>query len=483
MIGLSLSSQMVALFLLSGIIPFALIIRSAQELLILQEQRLPPKIVVVFMIVLIPIVPLAMDIFLFPQIFLFFNALPLAASMTFYGLSAFLLSFESIIYHPRLDLGRDYSLLKLIVSPRSSVERLQVLLRDTEPGRLFDDFNDRRVIRFQQQARAREEQRLANRQESLRLPLESKEPHILDLKKLRARQQQALSALPESAIIDDMGIYLNELAKETIHYERYKREEQDKNEQDKNNQCPPNQIEARVKQRQHLSALARAKEAITRLETAYCATLSPVQQTLYAEYRETTCRLSAPHGECDITDEPVMCKGEDAYIMLEKISWSPPDLGNPGKHISGPGGTHLWLYKPVFLSQMSNDEPIDPFTRDPLYAPTSVGNIHYEYKFYNYATVQGHALSLQLCEAIEKFCASLKLSPANSNIIKPEPTDLLSSQLKLDPKYPSTNPHTHNQGVSAMGMFSGSADVYDSDVDIQAIIAELNDEERSLNGI
>lgn len=355
------------------------------------------------------------------------------------------------------DLGVDYSLLILILSPRSSIERLQVLLRDD------DEIRNLQHQFAQPQNDSRDET-----PESLRLPQKSKEPHILDLEKLRARQLIALAALPKAAIIDDMGIYRNELAKETAHYTKYKMEEQATNARRLyNKRYDQNQIEDQVKKRQHEAALTRAKEEITRLETKYRATLSPAQQDLYNEYRETTRRLSAPHGECGISFEPVICKGENEFIMLEKISWSPPDPDKsiPGKHVSAPGGAHLWLYKQVFLKLLvASNGPENPYNRDPLYAPPELNGMKYQYKFYNYATVQGHALSLQLCEAIEEFSASLKLSPANSKTDKPTQTS--SNSISQFPAM--SDSHDTNAGVSSMGMFGSSSAArvyYDADVE------------------
>lgn len=398
MTSISLMSLMAPLIFLVSIIPFSLSFR------FFQEKQMPMSINFVISFALG-----AAAILLFPQIFLFFNALPLAASMTFVSLSTLFLSFETMVYHPRLELGHDYSLLKLMLSPRTSILRLRELLHINEPINRAEERarEEREMLRQHDEellwiAQQRDEERnrvtsmppaqqrrrpqRAQTEEGLRLP-------ETDRRALVERQTAAINALEKGAIIDDVALYKKHLA--LLQTKRGR-------------DAILNASETSTIADQ---ALENTKAEAKNLEDAYISTLANAEQVEnYRNYRELTRNISPPYAECTLSAEAITSGISANFVVFEKrdtATW---------KCIKA--STRFWHfqngYRQIFRVQDHLNRPIppqEPTKRDPLFNPINEAGKTADYYFYTYQVIRDHGLSLELCETIEKLNLSLKAVP------------------------------------------------------------------------
>lgn len=364
---------------------------------------------------------IASSIILLPHLFLFFNALPLAASLTFLSLTIFLITFELSIHIPKLHLGDHYSLTKLILHPQSSMRRLARMLK---PG------------------------------------IESLKLTDSDRNELITRQQEAIAELPPNAIIDDVALYQKHFALETQRVA----------EQNRKLNRPLTALENKMQPFNiKTQALDNTREEASRLEADYLATLTVVQQTAYQAYRALTVDLSPPYAECQSSGESTNDAPHEEFVIVEKR------FANNGACVSNK--TYFWHntkgFQPLFSMRDPYNremEPTVPTDRDSFIAPRDEEGKQADYYYHTYTTVSNHGLSLQLCEAIENFDAKLNLSatrrrePARNNPASNTPTAL--------PAYRNTPPASETSVVQQT--------IFVNDLDSSLSDLNLSEEERQM---
>lgn len=391
----------------------------AQQLFKKFAPQLSQKNKLILSVILSTLTGIASEIILLPHLFLFFNALPLAASLTFLSLTVFLITFELLIHIPKLHLGDHYSLTKLILHPHSSMRRLARMLK---PG------------------------------------IESLKLTDSDRNELMTRQQEAIAELPPNAIIDDVALYRKHFALET---QRVAEENRTKPLTALEKKMQPFNIKTQ--------ALDNTREEAGRLEADYLATLTVVQQTAYRAYRALTVDLSPPYAECPSSGESTNDTPLEQFVIVEKR------FANNGACV--PNKTYFWHnttgFRPLFSMRDPYNremEPTVPADRDSFIAPRDEEGKQADYYYHTYTTVSNHGLSLQLCEAIENFDAKLSLSatrqrePARIN-----PSNNASTAL---PAYRNTPPASETSVVQQT-IFANNSDSSLSDLN-------LSEEERQM---
>ncbi|MCX7091221.1 MAG: hypothetical protein NTU48_07225 [Legionellales bacterium] len=292
-----------------------------------------------------------------PHLFLFFNALPFLAALTILSLSAFLITFELAIHIPKLYLGAHYSLLKIILHPTNSMRRLKRMLK---PG------------------------------------IDSLKLEASDRQALETRQQTAIAGLPKEAIIDDVALYRKHLQLES-------RRVVGDNQKRATDKKPLTTLETNMQPLNiKMQALYNAKAEANALKKTYLNTLTPTQQARYEHYRALTCEFSPPYAECLISGESVNDVAHNRFVIVEK-RFSDSNSCVPAK-------TFFWHDENGFQPLFQMHDPSVPTLRDRFSLPRDEKGQTAEYFYHSYSTIHNHGLSLQLCEAIESFNASLKLS-------------------------------------------------------------------------
>ena len=364
--------------------------------------------------------------FVLPHLFLFFNALPLVASVSFFCITTFTLVFENALQIRSLQLGNAYSLIQLILHPRTGIERLrQTLTRPSTAEQLAA------------QARAEENGRGNGRKpDSLRLPKSEYE-------QLVKRQTAAVDKIPREAIIDDVTLYQKHL-EQIIADGSIRKKREDANKKQKK-PTSAKELEAEIQQLISMEAIDNTSEEANSLEENYIATLtSQAQIDCYKAYRALTRKLSPPYAECEVTLASVYDNKPETFIIAEKRFLSTG-------HKCVPGKVHLWEYKKTYLSFFNKSVPKNPGNNDPLYAPRDENGEAAAYTFHTYTTVKGHGLSFQLCETIEALLAT-GLKPSANTQAKSTPA-ATSAPI---PPYRNTQPSS--APVSAHNMFSVDED-------------------------
>ena len=404
-----------SLMMPATLIPWLMIYLSANHLIAHQVERiygqnLPYEQRRILLIIgdLMALVIASVSItFWYPHLFLFFNALPWALSTTFFAVSTFLMSFETGIRSTRNDppLGPAYSLVKLFLSPRSQLAILrEALNRSQWAAAPVRDWYERRM---RNQYAPAERAPAENRRDPETLRLSE-----ANLKTLVARQKTAIKALPKEAIIDDVGLYERYLAdeKESGVIER----EETKKNRSKANPLVGSQLAAHIQTTLQDEAKTKTEAEVKRLEAAYLSKLVPTQQAAYKAYRDFIRFYSLPYAECTIIMEDVMSKQKE-FIIMEKRA----EKRKPNSHETTTtcitGKTFIWHRTGGFLPLFAMAGPHaaeEPSSRENFFLPN---NKKSGYEFHSYQMIDGHPLSLQLCELIENLASQLPLSAANTD--------------------------------------------------------------------
>lgn len=349
-------------------------------------------------------------VFSFSHVFLFFNALPYALSATLLTATTFIVCFEYnlILFTPRnVEHRESYSLVSIMLSPRNSIARLAVLLQTNEH-------------------RAAQELELPiDNVPNAEKRLNAKTPGINELKR---RSEAVFSKFPKEAIIDDAALYNKHLrALKNLK----KKEEADLQK----------------------TAAENAKKEARELTEAYQKKLTDVQKKkAYTEYREITQKLSL-YGQCPVTLEEVYSSTPENFLIVEKRYTA--------NHVvySVPGRSEI--YQSAGFRGVLNNKPEaeDPMDRDLFFSPKTYpnikkpGDIGYKafegnsypchYVYYPYEQTNGHALSLQLCEAMEAFLDPTLSAAKQAALNKIKPTNPAPpTKQKQKPKQPPTTPNT-----------------------------------------
>jgi hypothetical protein len=257
-----------------------------------------------------------------------------------------------------------------MLSPRSSIARLAVLLQPNEH-------------------RAAQELELTiDNVPEAENRLHAKTPCINELKR---RSDAVFSKFPKAAIIDDAALY-NKHLRALIA-----------------NRTNLSEMEvADLRQ----PAADEAKKEAKKMTEAYQQTLPTLKKAAYATYREITQKLSL-YGQCPVSLEDVYSSTPENFLIVEKRYTV--------DHVvySVPGRTEI--YQAEGFKNVLNNKAVaqDPIDRDLFFSPKTYPNSKkpgdryyhaYEgasypchYVYYPYEQKNGHALSLQLCEAMEAF--------------------------------------------------------------------------------
>lgn len=402
--------------------------------------------------------------FLFTPTFLLLNALPFAFSKTLLALTTLFVQFEHHIRLPEYKLGPDFSLIKLILNPRVQLRAVQVrmandlFVRHLRRERLDrqetlvlvralqNEFIQRSLFeraisegliqvggnnhpRATSPNRAQEQLNRAAQDEA-----DQQNPDLLRLSEadtvsLRSRQTAAIQALPSAAVINDRQIFQ--------HY-----------------------INAG---QSNLEAIASTKAHVAELETMYSSTLTPAQQIRYKAYRDLIQRIDYPYAECPVTLQNITEADLNTFIIMEQRNVNAPDTCIPAK-------AKVLSYADGFISLFSITTAYrasDPTTHEKYFGihGTKTGFV-----FHTYEIVEGHVLSLQLTECIEKFVHTLSLAP--------EEVDVIDEVIEEEaiPDYRRAAADT-NVSIATNNIFSPAAD---GDVEWANILAGLNLSEEEL---
>lgn len=334
------------------------------------------------------------SLFAIPHVLLFFNALPWALSATFLSITSTLIVFEERLARNRnLENRHDYSLIKIILSPTSSIARLRVLL---EPN----------IHRARNQLELR--RNVADAEES---SLQVQTPGI---EALTTRYMAVFARFPKEAIIDDAALYKKQ-------FDRL-REGQTFNEE---NEEQKRRL-VNLRKDAHEYALQEAQG----LAAAYQETLSSAEQRrCYQNYREVALSLSL-YASCPVSLEDIHSGRPEDFHIVEKRYTAPVyikkddgtfEAAKPGRTAvyAVPGRTVVYQTD-TFMTVLENrDEALDPMDRDPFFNSRTYPNTQEKgsrnyrardgasypthYVYYAYSQNHGHGLSLQLCEAMEAF--------------------------------------------------------------------------------
>ncbi len=163
----------------------------------------------------------------------------------------------------------------------------------------------------------------------------------------------------------------------------------------------------------------RRNQAVLEMNRGYINSLTPEQQTYYRKYQELTIKFSPNIAQCPISLEPVTLATQNEFILVEKRT-----IGNARKPAKAvPANSYIFQRLSFDTNRASQaPKPRIAGSEDLINTPAAWEEHDTEYKCHEYALVQGHPLSLQLCEAIEKFNISLGLAPgADSGVPRQRP--------------------------------------------------------------
>ncbi|MBP6917664.1 MAG: hypothetical protein KBB94_01965 [Legionellaceae bacterium] len=333
------------------------------------------------------------SLFAIPHVLLFFNALPWALSATFLSITSTLIVFEERLARNRnLENRHDFSLIKIILSPTSSIARLRVLL---EPN----------IHRARNQLELRRDVAAAENSLQVRTP---------GIEALTTRYMNVFARFPKEAIIDDAALYKKQ-------FDRL-REGQTFNEE--NEEQKRRLVDLRK------DACRYALQEAQGLSAAYQETLSSAEQRrCYQNYREVALSLSL-YASCPVSLEDIHSGRPEDFQIVEKRYTAPVyikkddgtfEAAKPGRTAvyAVPGRTVVYQTD-TFMTVLENrDVALDPLDRDPFFNSSTypntqkIGSQDYRasdgasypthYVYYAYSQTHGHGLSLQLCEAMEAF--------------------------------------------------------------------------------
>ena len=366
----------------------SLLLRLAHHLGIEPDHQLKAALTVITFSVMIGAV------FSLPHVVLFFNALPLALSAPFVSIASTLIVFEErLAANHSLENRHDFSLIKIILNPTSSIARLRVLL---EP-------NTRRRARNELELRPN----VADDENSLQV----RTPGI---EALTTRYMAVFARFPKEAIIDDAALYKKQ-------FDRL-REGQTFNEE--------NEEQKRRLVNLRKDAHGYALQEAQGLAAAYQETLSSAEQRrCYQNYREVALSLSL-YASCPVSLEDIHSGRPEDFQIVEKRYTAPVyikkddgtfEAAKPRRTAvyAVPGRTVVYQTD-TFMTVLENrDEALDPMDRDPFFNSRTYPNTQEKgsrnyrardgasypthYVYYAYSQNHGHGLSLQLCEAMEAF--------------------------------------------------------------------------------
>lgn len=361
----------------------------------------------------------------FPHVFLFINALPFTYTSILLPLSSFTLIFE---FYLRIDrrLGADYSLVKLPFSSAAR-QRLADLLR--QPQVPVEALH--RIIAREQTAVFAEN--------NLEL---SKEKRLA----LIERQKSTVARLPKEAIINDRALY--EKHKTLLFAGKSKQELE-----------TLDNTQTKLKDKLCAQAKENALEEAKELTTAYQETLRTEEQKFaYAAYREITARTCFTHANCSISYEETLPNSDNKrFIILEKRFTIPKIDSKPAKEYSVPAITRVFE-KNAFLEWLATKGSNPENATDKWRNASPYCKHTAQYQYHNYEEVSGHALSMEICDAIDEF-----LNPELIIIRKPDwkPPVVKKPEQKSKstandisvPDYRKTPSVAPNASVAALGIY------------------------------
>ena len=337
----------------------------------------------------VTLVILIASLFAIPHVQLFFNALPWALSATFLSITSTLIVFEERLAVDRnLENRHDFSLIKIILSPTSSIATLRERL---EPN----------IHRARNQLELRPN--VAAGENSLQ------EAAPGGLEALITRYTDVFARFPKEAIIDDAALYEK-------HFDRLRKSL-------KFNEANQEKLLALRK-----DAYEYALQEAEGLSLAYQETLSSAEQRrCYQNYREVALKLSL-YATCPVSLEEIHSGKPENFKIVEKRYTAPVyikkedgtcEAAEPGRTAvyAVPGRTEVYL-NDSFM-QVLGSGALDPIERDSFFNSRTypntqqIGSLDYRasdgasypthYVYYAYRQTDGHGLSLQLCEAMEAF--------------------------------------------------------------------------------
>ena len=397
--------------------------------------------------------------FLFTPTFLLLNALPFAFSATLLALTNLFVQFENHIRLPQYMLGPDFSLIKLILNPSVQLRAVQVRMAndlvqklrrtgslDTLETRALVIATRRGIVRLRRPAGENNNPRAPSPNQPLEQlnraaqdEADQQNPDLLRLSEadtviLRNRQTVAIQALPAAAVINDMQIF-----------QQY--------------------IDAG---QSNSAAIASTKARVAELETLYSSTLTPAQQIRYKAYRDLIQRIAYPYAECTVSLQNITEAALNTFIIMEKRNINTPDTCT-----CIPGKTMILSYADGFIPLFSLTTAYrasDPTTHEKFFG---IHGAKTGFVFHTYEIVEGHVLSLQLTECIEKFVHTLSLAPGEADVID----EVNEEEAIPDYRRAASSPVT---SIAANSFFPPSDNV---DAEWDEIIAELNlsEEEWALN--
>ena len=376
----------------------------------------------------------------FSHVYLFFNALPWAFSAPFLTVTAFIFLFEScLLSDSRIENASDYSLVSLILTPRSSFARLSVLL---EPNSV---------------RAARELALHHNPIDNAQALANSEQPHSVSISELQARLAEVLERFPADLIIDDTKLYQDHLAalcggREPTQDEKTEaatRALKQAQEEANSKILPPRSGQPNeALYKKHLDTLHQNRSDLPDSERERMASelaLQEEQKAAYIKYRENVIKLSI-HGKCPVSLEEIYNKPPNTFSIVEKRYTVNEAVFS----------VRLEVYEnTTFEAVLNNRETaLDPIDRDPFLKPHTYPNTkkpgdagYHEYQgasypchyvYYPYEQIQGHGLSLQLCEAMEEFLdpglAAAKQIALNKKDAPPPAPTRLSSAAPTNPR-------------------------------------------------
>lgn len=146
-------------------------------------------------------------------------------------------------------------------------------------------------------------------------------------------------------------------------------------------------------------------------QTEYLQTLSPEQQKFHKQYRELATELSPKRAECCLSLEKPAETPDLPFVIVEKL------FKKDGIELAVPGTSMIYLEN-SFLDGLSvAATAVSPTSRDPYFSPRLYPNPNRQeepgyhtdtscptrYIYYPYTQVNGHTVSVRLCETIENF--------------------------------------------------------------------------------
>lgn len=151
----------------------------------------------------------------------------------------------------------------------------------------------------------------------------------------------------------------------------------------------------------------------------YRRSLRDEQQACLDTFLDSSLGLT--HAICCVTLEPLSPENQDQFIMLEKRY-------KEGENWHAvPHATQFFYFDPeerdVFLNLARYDKALErwtiknPLIPEPCFTPFKYRDSLTQYRLYKYQVIEGHPLSLEVCEAIEAFNRSMQIIDEKNPIV------------------------------------------------------------------